>query len=133
MNGLFLLLLMYIHTEATNISENQSVGNRGVYTVTGTIQPLVHDSSKQLSMESNHSGCTEELKEDCECKTTRQGLEYRGTVNHTFSGNSCLPWIVFGVADIAMNYCRNNNSNVPGVTHLSVRVSHEKRHMSFDI
>lgn len=41
-----------------------------------------------------------------ECKKTRAGLNYRGTVSHTAEGRTCLPWSDKSI-DEEKNYCRN--------------------------
>ena len=52
-----------------------------------------------------------------ECKVNRQGVEYQGRLNHTWSAKPCVPWVLksyqysvnstYGFVDEALNYCRN--------------------------
>ena len=49
-----------------------------------------------------------------ECKSTRAGLIYNGTVSISAEGNSCLPWLCSSNINEESNYCRNIDADIRG-------------------
>lgn len=49
-----------------------------------------------------------------ECKLTRAGLDYNGTMSHAYDGSECLPWLCSSNINEESNYCRNADGDERG-------------------